>query len=345
MSHLPLAPRRRGFTLIELLVVIAIIAVLIALLLPAVQAAREAARRMQCVNNLKQLALGALNYESSNSTLPPGSYSVPTSATSAPTGLSVLVRIMPFIEGQSTFNTANLNFRSTNPANMTVASTGISVLWCPSDPSVSQPQALASGYGAPAGSSFRQYYTSYGGCQGMWSLSILLSNANYAGRLANMNGLIFTSSTVRLAEITDGTSNTVLFGERPHGRIPTANNLQYSYHWWNSGYYTDAMCESYYPINGPSKGVPLTSKTEEDWMMTVGSYHPGGANVSFADGSVKFLKDTISSVPVDPTTGAVPAFIYTSSTGTYAVAPGVQTGVWQKITTRNFGEVVSADAY
>ena len=107
--------RSRGFTLIELLVVIALIAVLIALLLPAVQSAREAARRMQCVNNLKQLGLAALNYESSNGTLPSGDYGAPRQSDLAiKTGLSVLVRVMPFVEGQNTFNTANFSFSATS---------------------------------------------------------------------------------------------------------------------------------------------------------------------------------------------------------------------------------------
>ena len=333
-------PRRRAFTLIELLVVIAIIAVLIALLLPAVQAAREAARRTQCTNNLKQISLAAMNYESTNGSLPTGNYSVTTTSNTRD-GLSCLVRLIPYSEGQNTYNMGNFYYKSTSVINVTVASTGVSFLWCPSDPLVATPVPLATPTDGTPPAGMNQYFTSYGGNQGMWSLAVRLTDTNFAARFSNMNGTIFGCSNVRLADITDGTSNTVLFGEHPHGRIPTAS-AQANYHWWNSGYYTDTMIESYYPINGPTKGVPYTSGTAEDWVMTVGSYHPGGANVSFCDGSVKFLKDTIQSVPFTAGTGAVPAFSYSSSTGVYTLLG--QPGVWQKITTRALGEVVSADA-
>ncbi len=120
-------PRRAPSTLIELLVVIAIIAVLIALLLPAVQSAREAARRMQCTNNLKQLGLAAMNYESTYGSLPSGDYGAPRQSDGAiRTGLSVLVRILPFIEGQNSFNSANFSIARPPAGNATVASTGVS---------------------------------------------------------------------------------------------------------------------------------------------------------------------------------------------------------------------------
>ena len=353
-------PRRRdrAFTLIELLVVIAIIAVLIALLLPAVQAAREAARRMQCVNNLKQLSLAAMNYESSTGTFPAGMYGAYTTSGSMKAGLNVLVRIMPYVEGQSNFNQANFFWRESDVANATLASTGSSVLWCPSDATVSQgvPIDPEDWNGVPATTNLKVYYTSYGGCQGLWSLSVLPTNGTptgsaYGPRLGNMNGIVFASSTTRISDVTDGTSNTVLFAERPHGKIPTTivtgenGTWQNYYHWWHSGYYTDAMCESYYPINSQFKGLPfIPGSTDEDWVMTVGSFHPGGANVSFADGSVKFLKDTIDSVKFNQTDGSVPAFTY-GGIGLYTINPGFQLGVWQKITTRNFGEVISADQY
>jgi prepilin-type processing-associated H-X9-DG protein len=79
--------------------------------------------------------------------------------------------------------------------------------------------------------------------------------------------------------------------------------------------------------------------------MTVGSYHPGGANAGFCDGSVRFLKDTIDSTAFDSATGAVPAFLYNLATDLYSITPGARLGVWQKLATRNIGEVVGADEY
>ena len=94
--------------------------------------------------------------------------------------MSVLVRIMPFAEGQNTFNTANFSFTATSAVNATVASTGLSLLWCPSDPVVAASQPLDSSYGLDANTPLKQYYTSYGGCQGMWSLDVLFSDdVNY----------------------------------------------------------------------------------------------------------------------------------------------------------------------
>src|SRR5262249_25607201 len=128
--------RRSGFTLIELLVVIAIIGVLIALVLPAVQAAREAARRMQCSNNLKQIALGLHNYAEAIGTLPMGGLDQRDAhppATLFPFSVSLFVATLPQLEQHAIFNAVNFNVHLMNAANATVMAAGLAVLWCPSD--------------------------------------------------------------------------------------------------------------------------------------------------------------------------------------------------------------------
>ena len=343
--------RPRAFTLIELLVVIAIIAVLIALLLPAVQAAREAARRAQCVNNLKQLALAAHNYESTNGSFPPGNYtSTKDSTGTVQDGLSCLVRLAPFVEGQSSFNTANTSWSHQSSANATVASIGTSVLWCPSDPLISQGQALQATYNMPTPNTLRQCFTSYAGVQGIWGLAVRTSNTNYAQRLASINGVVYANSTTTIASITDGTSNTLLFGEKLHSRMGV--NVAPEYHWWGSGYYTDTMLETIFPVNGQLKyksfytpGASATSSgAEETFAMISGSQHPGGANFAFCDGSVKFLKDSIDSMPVSAL-GYGPGMTYDSTNRVYVLDPTTfRPGVFQKLATRAFGEVISSDA-
>ena len=337
--------RTRGFTLIELLVVIAIIGLLIALLLPAVQSAREAARRAGCVNNLKQLGLAALNYESANGVLPPGSFTAPYDDGIGTTwGLSVFVRVLPFADGAPVYNSANFSMQAITSSNGTLASTGLSMLWCPSDPYITESQNDDFNFGAPPGTGITPRHTSYGASQGTWSLEILSTNPTYAAQLANMNGVIFNCSTIRLADITDGTGTTILFAETAYGKVPNTTGRQSS-RWWHAGFVAETLVEAYYPLNGALKGVPYLDGNYEDWIMTVGSFHPGGANVGCCDGSVRFVKDTIQSVPFDPVTGNVPAFVLNQATKTYSIAPGAQLGVWQKLATRNFGEVVGADSY
>jgi prepilin-type N-terminal cleavage/methylation domain-containing protein/prepilin-type processing-associated H-X9-DG protein len=202
--------RARGFTLIELLVVIAIIAVLIALLLPAVQAAREAARRAQCVNNLKQIGLGMHNYHSANDVFPPGAYLARNADLSTRNNgdFSAHARLLPFVEQQALYNAANFNVACYNDAtgdliNSTVTSKRLNVFLCPS---TTPPSWNLNGAGYTAVAPGNSYFASLG--------STLEFAANQTG--GPPNGVFqynANGGAIGIRDITDGTSNTIAFGE------------------------------------------------------------------------------------------------------------------------------------
>jgi len=231
---------RPAFTLIELLVVIAIIAVLISLLLPAVQSAREAARRIQCTNNLKQIGLGLYNYESGNGCFPPSGESTNFSATPYPAtqfvdgGWNALARILPFMEGNSSFNALNFNvdYNEATGMNFTGASTVVASYLCPSaanrqpaggNDGVDPNDAITAFYGRGYG------YDDYGPtCYTDIDPNGLMNNepdakiypaTPYRNKASRADGLLKQGKT-RIAECTDGLSNTFAVGEDA-GRDPT----------------------------------------------------------------------------------------------------------------------------
>jgi prepilin-type N-terminal cleavage/methylation domain-containing protein len=201
-------PNRRpaGFTLIELLVVIAIIAVLIALLLPAVQQAREAARRTQCRNNLKQIGLGLHNYSSTFDVFPPSMAIVPTVTTNS--SWSIHGRLMPYMDQANFFNQINLQENWSSATNAPVVSgRRVPVYVCPTDPKSDTPR-LASGV--------LLYPTNYGFNFGTW---FVYDPATGAGG----EGLFFPNSSIRLTDIMDGTSNTLAAAEVKSWQAYTRN--------------------------------------------------------------------------------------------------------------------------
>ena len=343
---------RSGFTLIELLVVITIIGVLIGLLLPAVQSAREAARRVQCVNNLKQLVLALHNYHDIHGSLPIGSprmfdpdlsssiYTIPpTSGPIYGENQSVFVSLLGQLEQQPLYNAVNFSRSIYTAPNSTVFGTGIAALWCPSDGTVGQ-------RGATGGDSVTfppfDHFTSYVGCTGTWFPEILQHYDNQAAAKQQINGAFNYDVAYSFASVKDGLGQTFAFGETAHGLLSTDD--QPWWHWWADAVTGDTLFWTLYPLNPHRKVANISDEYSEAFVSAASSFHPGGANFAFLDGSVRFVKDTIATWPFDPKTG-FPRGVSKTSGGIYILAPGTQFGVYQALSTRAGGEVVDAASY
>jgi prepilin-type N-terminal cleavage/methylation domain-containing protein/prepilin-type processing-associated H-X9-DG protein len=287
--------QRRGVTLIELLVATAIIGMLAALLLPAVQQAREAARRTQCKNNLKQIALAALEFHDNYGKFPAGGH--PAVGISPPTGgTNLFVELLPYIDQANLYDEWDLYDNRNNVTAGTQAHV-IPILLCPSDPlpeTVVEPTAAATK--APAWS--RGFYgiISYGGNAGTRSTP-----------LGARDGIFWVDSSVGFKDITDGPSNTLLFGERYHldqvwelrndelqaGIDSLAHHGKWGFVAGLGGVMANVTLHTAVKINYrmPAGG---DSAALGDRLCAFGSGHTGGANFAFADGSVHFLSESMS---------------------------------------------------
>jgi prepilin-type N-terminal cleavage/methylation domain-containing protein/prepilin-type processing-associated H-X9-DG protein len=301
---------RPAFTLIELLVVISIIAVLIGLLLPAVQAAREAARRTQCTNNLKQIGLALHNYEATHHTFPPGYVSnFDANGTDTGPGWGWAAMLLPQLEQTPVFSAINFALAIEAPANSTSRLANVNNFLCPSDPTASAYWAVQRDFatGAPLRDICQVAPSNYVGMYG-------IGEPGPGG-----DGVFFRNSAVALRDITDGTAQTLAAGERSH-RLGEATWV---------GSVTGAIM---YPTDNDNIGKYATETSSGMVLGHVGegagpgdpnsdvnqfySFHSGrGVNFLFGDGHVAFLKATIN----------------------YRV--------YLALATRAGGEVVSADAY
>lgn len=283
---------RSAFTLVEMLVVIAIIGVLIALLLPAVQAAREAARRTQCKNRLKQIGLAMHSYHDAHQVFPPGYISRPgyTSVSPNEEEWGWAVFLLPYMERKPLYGEMSVNDRrlvemllatavAPFPPPRILVQTPIADFRCPSDRTEELlPARMRRFDGIGAGTGFEPATSNYVGVSGLW---------NRAGALKN-NGVLYGNSSVSIRDVSgDGTSRTFLVGER-HGRCGAA-----------------AWCGPRNPFGVSDRGVYFVlgrvsvklnhpdDVTSDGCRVGFSSEHAGGGNFLFCDGSVHFIRDNI----------------------------------------------------
>jgi prepilin-type N-terminal cleavage/methylation domain-containing protein/prepilin-type processing-associated H-X9-DG protein len=342
-----MSTERRGFTIIELLVVIAIIAVLIALLLPAVQAAREAARRLQCANNMKQLGLAVHNYEQTWRSLPPSAIVVQLNPTTLWTGdFGPFARILPHIEQTGIYSALNLSTSYGDPGNMTATALTISTFMCPSEVRSDLENNATFGFVGP---------TNYGFCLGDWFVFAgpgggPITRSAFGPNLSRSLAAFTdgTSQTLFMAEVKDWTVNVRDCGQLANIHDPANIPSPYAdpktvapeYQGTHCTLHPEGHCEwpevtvhhigmtTAWPPNKRTPGGPgyiypdvdLNSRRERIGgptfaAVTSRSYHPGGVNILLGDGSVRFAKSTTDGM------------------------------VWRSLGTVGGGEVVSADAF
>ncbi len=371
----PCVRRQSGFTLVELLVVIAIIGVLVGLLLPAVQAAREAARRMSCSNNFKQIGLGMHNYHAAYNTFAAGrdgTVGTPAALGNGRRANQNLIGILPFIEQQALWEqianplviagTTYAPFGTgpgTDTPPYTPWRTTVGTYRCPSDPTV-----ITTGAGV----------MNYGNCYGDGIRSVgRPADGSWTSDKTAQRGLFRTWKALGFRDILDGTANTVAMGEMTvaSGQRSVLNNIARVPDVWTfpnvqpalckSGTHIDAARPRFYSVTatglwprgqrwadghvhesgvttnvGPNSPSCVRSGDDNDGLYSVNSYHQGGAHVLMADGAVRFVSDSIE-------TGNLNSQPVSQNGGTFLPSGSASPyGVWGAMGTVAAAEVIPA---
>jgi prepilin-type N-terminal cleavage/methylation domain-containing protein/prepilin-type processing-associated H-X9-DG protein len=352
--------RRRAFTLVELLVVITIISILIGLLLPAVQSAREAARSLQCSNNLKQLGLALQNYHTGYRIFPPssvwktnGKVDPNRTSQSNDSGLAEnwVILILPQLEQQNLLNSFNLALPIPNAANAAGRGTALQAMLCPSDAFNRKPfmGSASPGKTDKMGDNWaRGDYGANASIDYMFSGGAVGTGSAWTSRW--VRGIMGANISLRIDDIRDGASNTILVGELRAGLIPQDTRGVWAMSGacpsalWGHGYISDAngpncnMTQADDPracsqiqtaVGGATPliqmGMSCYAGDSPDVQQASRSMHAGGVNVCLADGSVRFISD----------------FIELGTNGT----PPACLGVWDKLNLSNDGQPIDASKF
>jgi prepilin-type processing-associated H-X9-DG protein len=295
-----------------------------------------------------------------------------TCAGSIGNGFGPMVALLSYYEQGPLYNSYNASVEAFGDVNSTVDATGVQTLWCPSDGSI---QGYRSTYQPQEIYNQRIHYMCYSNYRGNWgywtggpdgSVSGSEDTAHRLQSLNQFNGVFVSNgygsagvallpnragvvrAPAKISSVTDGTSNTASFSEIAHGLL---SKTDYSPHgsfedwnWWTSGNLGDTTYAHFYPINVQKKAANFTGNDQGGaFVNSASSFHPGGVNVAFVDGSVRFIKDSVSSWSFNPATG-LPTGV-TKDQSVFIMAPGTRIGVWQALGSVNGNEVLSSDSY